>query len=400
MYNTKFILSSGIEVYPGYLDKEQREKLKEQHGDQREYMRCGCRPSENLFYRISEDDRIYPEHNNYLHSKSCCRYKDEAGKSKRQTAYIVSEENGVATAFLSFNPKEFTISTDIDLDMDLDNDVPTDDTNVDQEEVTVEGEKQKDAAAEKKEPKMSLPDLIRSINADCYSEKILNNRMINSREAFSKYVYFRMKKVCVHRMKKSLGDLTLENDGVRFLYLPFIEASNSTSNGTSKCYIKTLAPNGKVFSNFTFPKIMEKALKKYRKMYGCDPDQNTMIAGFQYFKRSRRRGGSGYRILGRIHLFQVSNNGIYCRSLIEMNCFNQLEEIISLNSDIRFWIPPEEENIGAIVEVKGFKKKVLLLFRNAKDERIEFDPMEYVPYVVEDGCILSAEKLKDLLSEV
>jgi len=29
MYNTKFIFSNGGEIYPGYLDKEKRENLKQ-----------------------------------------------------------------------------------------------------------------------------------------------------------------------------------------------------------------------------------------------------------------------------------------------------------------------------------------------------------------------------------
>ena len=88
MYNTKFILDNGKELYPGYLEKENREHIKMQYAGRRGFMRCGCKPSENLFYNISEDLRIYPEHNNYQHDFFCCRYKDNAGKESRRTAFF------------------------------------------------------------------------------------------------------------------------------------------------------------------------------------------------------------------------------------------------------------------------------------------------------------------------
>lgn len=67
MYNTKFILKNGQFLYPGYFSKENRAKLRERYKNEREYMKCGCRPEAELFYRISEDGKIYPEHNNYEH---------------------------------------------------------------------------------------------------------------------------------------------------------------------------------------------------------------------------------------------------------------------------------------------------------------------------------------------
>lgn len=400
MYNTKFILLDGKEIYPGYLDKEQRSKLKESYGNKREYMRCGCKPDANLFYRISEDCKIYPEHNNFVHSKSCCRYKNESGDAERQTAYVVNEEDGNVTAYLSFNPKSFSMVEAAGIEKDQDNDISDEDIDSDQEEVTVEGSKNEDAPAEKKEPKLSLTTLVRSINVDSFTEKILNNRKITSKEDFSKFVYYRMKKVRISRMKKTLGDMSLEKDGVRFFYLPFVEATENTVNGITKCYIKTQAPDGKVYSNFIFPKTLEKALKEYMKTYGVEPDQDTMVAGFQYIKKNNKsRGSKGYRVLGRIHLFQACDIGIYCRSLIEKDCFNQLQKITATDSDIRFWIPPEDEEVGAIVEIKGITKKILLLFRKKKNERVVFDSSRYVPYVVEENTMLSSEKLHMILGE-
>lgn len=396
MYNTKFILENGDEIYPGYLDKEQRGKLRASYKNTREYMRCGCKPAAALFYRISEDCKIYPEHNNYVHDRQCCRYKDKSGN--RQTAYEVHEEDGEVTAYLSFDPKSFSMTAASGIEKEQDNDVPEEADETDLEEITVEGEKNdsEELADEKKEPKLTLKDLIRSINADSFTEKILNNRMVKSKEDFSKFVYYRMKKVRINKMRRALGDLTLEKDGVKFYYLPLSEIKREVVNGIEKCYVKTVAPDGKIFSNFIFPKTLDKAVKEYRKMYGCEPDQNTMIAGFQYLKKSK--GTKGYRVLGRVHLFQVSNIGIYCRSRTEKYCFDQLQQITIQDPDIRFWIPPEDEDTGAIIEIKGVQKKILLLFRKRKNERVVFDSSIYVPYVAEEGTTLSNEKIRSLMN--
>ena len=88
MYNTRFIMSDGSVIYPAYLDREDKEKLRSQQGKQREYLRCGCRLDKNLYYRLSEDLKFYPEHNNYEHDKYCCRYR-ENGRNRRITAYMM-----------------------------------------------------------------------------------------------------------------------------------------------------------------------------------------------------------------------------------------------------------------------------------------------------------------------
>ena len=62
-------------------------------------MHCGCKSAttEKLFYRISEDLKIYPEHKNYVHDIYCCRYKDEMGDVSRQTAYVINDDDGEVT---------------------------------------------------------------------------------------------------------------------------------------------------------------------------------------------------------------------------------------------------------------------------------------------------------------
>lgn len=392
MNNKKFILISGEEIYPGYLDKEHREQLKFRFGKTREYMKCACNPDKNMYYRISDDLKIYPEHNNYIHEKSCCRYRDIDG---RQSAYVVSDEDGEVTAYLTFDPKSFSISDEV-IEKEQDNKVP-EETSEELEELVVEKDENEVKTEERKEPKLSLDELIRSINVDSYTEKILNKRAVESKEYFSKIVYYRMKNVRLNRMRKSLGDLTLEKDGVRFIYLPFVEAIDTSVSEMRRCYIKTMAPDGKIYSNFIYPKTLDKELKKFRKTYGQEPDQNTMIAGFQYLKKTKRK--KGYRVLGRIHLFQASEIGLYCRNEAERTAFNDITRIVKSDKSIRFLELPEEEGISGIVEIEGFKKKILLVSKRKKNERICISLSDYIPYVIDKETVITKDELYRIIEE-
>lgn len=393
MFNTKFILKDGCEVYPGYLDKEQRLALRERYGSSREYMRCGCRPGDGLYYRLSEDLKIYPEHNNYRHDRYCSRYKNDTGETERQTAYVISDEDGEVTAYVTFNPKEFNLKKEIEKEQN--NDVPEDDLEENENEVIVEKREKTVKNEEKNEPKLSLAGLIRSINVDSFTEKVVNNRKIHSKETFSKYVYCRMKKVRISRMQKPIGELSLEKDGLRFVYLPFAGMIKKKEKGLAKYYIQTLGAEGKVYNNFIFGETFEKAIKDYRETYGMEPDENTMVSGFQYYRKGHAK--TMYRVLGRIHLFQTSELGLYCRSMIEKEAFDAIHKIVQADSNIKFWIPPEDESIGGIIQIKGMEKQILLLFPTEKDERVVFDSSLYEPLVVDGTECITKEMLYECM---
>lgn len=396
MYNTKFILADGKELYPGYFGNETKQRIREKFDKERQYMRCGCRPEAGLYYRISEDLRIYPEHNNYKHDVFCCRYKDPSGEQKRQTAYVINDENGDVVAFTSFDPLVFTEATDTHKEHD--NTVPEDeDENMEEIIVGKDEDKVEPADAEKKEPKLSVAGLIRSINVDSFTERAVNGQKIDSKEKFSIIVYHRMKKVKLARAKKSIGELTLEKDGCRFVYLPFAGVLNKEENGIKRCYLQTKNSDGKVYNNFVFPDTMAKAYREFIKAYGIEPNEHTMIAGFQYLKKNR--SGRTYKVMGRVHLFQTTDIGLYCRSIKEVEAFNALQSLMERERDIKYWIPPEDENLGAIVEVKGAKRKILLLFRNKKDERISYDKSMYVPFVVDSAGSITKEYLWELANQ-
>lgn len=391
MYNTKFILKNGQEIYPGYLGKDRRQAIKEKYKGERGFMRCGCKPEAGLFYRISDDLRIYPEHNNYQHDVFCCRYKDGSGNNERQTAYMINEESGEVVAFTSFDPLMFSL--DEESPKDQNNMVPESE-NENIEEIIIEKDENAVKPSEKKEPKLTIEGLIRSINVDSFTEKVLNNQEITSKEKFSVFVFHRMKKVRLARTKRYIGELSLEKDGCKFVYFPFAGVQQTEENGFKRCYLKTRSSDGKVYSSFVFPETVEKAYKKFIKTYGIDPNENTMLAGFQYLKRNN--AGRSYKVMGRVHLFQISDLGVYCRSITEVETFNRLQAIVEKNSAVKYWIPPDDESIGAIVEIKGKRKKILILFRNKKDERVAYDKSMYEPLVVDGNTRITEEYLCEL----
>lgn len=397
MYNTKLMLVDGREIYPGYLDKEKRAEIRNKFSNKREYMWCGCRNDKKLFYRISEDLKLYPEHNNYVHDRYCSRFKTETGAEERKTGYVLNEDDGEVTAYLTFNPKTLSLNEEIEKEED-NPELGETEEETDEIEVVIEKDEGTTKKEEKKDPKLSFASLVRSINVDTFTEKILNNRVIETRETFSKMVYFRMKKVRPSKMKKAIGDLTLEKDGVKFMYAPFAGAFQKEERGLKKCYMCNYGSDGKIYNNFVFPDTMEKAIKEFVKMYGIEPNEDTMIAGLQYIKKSRKR--FEYKVLGRIHLFQISNLGIYCRSLVEKDTFDTLCEITKKNKNIIFWVPPDDESVGCIISIKNKNKKILLLFRTKKNERITYNESLYVPLVAGEDEPITEQIINNIINEI
>ena len=392
MYNTKFITADGKDLYPGYLGREQRVLIRSRYSGKKEYMWCACRPDAGLYYKISEDLKIYPEHNGYTHDKYCCRYKDLTGGRQQKPPYIVGEDGDVMVS-VSFDPQRFSRSTSNLEKIQKYTMISHEGAAVPDEIPTDRDNSEKTA----NEPQLGLDRLIRCINVDCFTEKVLNNKTIENRLNFSTYVYHRTKRIRLSRNKRAIGDLNLEKDGVRFIYTSFAGIHQNKDQNFSRCYMQTLGIDGKIFKNFTFPEIAERAMMKFRKQYGTEPDANTFLSGFQYIKNNAASGknksnSNVYRVLGRVHLFQVSDAGIYCRSMTELNTFNALHRITSSNNAIKFWIPPEDESVGAIIEIDGCRKKILLLFRSGNSNALSYNPDLYVPFVV-DNSVTVTEKI-------
>ncbi len=397
MYNTKFITENGKDIYPGYLSREQRALIREQYMGKKGYMRCACRPDAGLYYKVSGDLKIYPEHNGYTHDRYCCRYKNLTGSEQQKPPYYVGED-GEVTVFTSVDPRRFSRKTD-SLEKSQQYTITLDEECAESEDVLIGKD---DPQKTVKELQLGLDGLVRGINVDCFTEKVLNGKTIENRQNFSTYVYYRTKKVKLSRNKKAIGDLTLEKDGVRFMYVPFAGICQSRNQDFSKFYMQTISADGKMFKNFTFPEIAENAVKKFRKQYGTDPDSNTFLAGFQYIRNctvpwKNKSNNNTYRVLGRMHLFQVSDIGVYCRSITELNTFNALHRITKMNNAIKFWIPPEDESVGAIIEIDGHRKKILLLFRSKSSEKLSYNPDLYVPCVVDSSVPITEKNLYALV---
>ena len=390
------ITETAKEIYPAYMDSEYRKKLRDHYSDARGYMYCGCREDQRLYYRISEDLKVYPERNGQEHSQFCQRYRSEDERKARTSAYVVSEKDGEVTAYLAFNPKNMVSDEATDGSGSVPEEVPPEGEEI-EEELIVEGEKL-ERQKEEKEPKLGFKDLVRSINVDTYTDLALNNRKISDREKFNKAVYFRMKKIRPARSKKAIGELTIEKDGVRFMYTQLQSITAMGDNSMKKYYVHTVGADGKVFKNLIFEKQITKAGKEYVKMYGEDPGEKTMMAAFQYLKKSR--AGNVYRVLGRVHFFQVSDCGIYCRNEVEKEVFNEVEMLLKENPDIKMWFPADDPTVGAIINVKGKKKKILLIFKTNKNQVLQINQELFKPIIVGAESGFSKAALVKIIEEL
>lgn len=372
MHNLKFLISTGEDLFPQYITEADRKQLKERIKNNEITIKCGCKPSANFFYGISEDLKIYPLHKNYVHDIQCCRYKNVSDNQIRNSAYQVDDQTGTVMVYTKFDPRVFTADKE-----PAKKEKKTDETDDEQEKVFIEKSDSEKEAVEK-EPKFSLEDLVRAINVATFSDNVFKKTILDSHTKFSKCVYHQMKTIYLDRLRKSIGELSLEEDGVRFIYQKYSRYINENINGAVKSHIITTL-NDKEYNNYIFPNTAKKCLTKYNTCYGEEPGENTYIAGFQYLKSSQT--GTSYRVLGRVHLFLVSEGGIFCRNKIEFDTYNILERF-QRDGKIKFYIPPEDQDIGAVVEIPGRNKKLLILFNLDKPETVRYDANEYEPVLV------------------
>lgn len=393
MFNTKFILKTGEFIYTGYLDKEKKINLKNKFKDEYGYMRCGCRPEANLFYRISEDCKVYPEHINYVHNENCIRYKNQNGENIRNSGYIINDDTGDVTAYLTFNPKTFSVTEA--KDKEEDNIVPPEiQENENIEQALIPKDKETLSENKKKDKNLDLEEFIRAVNIDAYAEKILNNKIIKSKDDFSKYVYGRTHKIHISCMRRNLAELSLEKDGVKFIYLPVKDIDIQNIGTIKKCSIQTIGVDGHIYSNFVNEKTLETALNKFNERYKTTLMDNVFVAGFQYLKKVNKPNKRySYRILGRIHFFKVSDIGLYCRSNNEQIFFNTIEDIKHIHPDIKYWVPAEDENVVAIISKKNEVKKLMIFFHSSKDIPVYYNSNMYIPVIIDNAEELTYDML-------
>ena len=126
-------------------------------------------------------------------------------------------ENGDVTVCTSFDPGRYPGSAD-NLEQKRRYAVDSNAESTESEEILIDRD---NSGKRINEPQLGLDRLIRCINVDCFTEKVLNNKTIENRLNFSTYVYHRTKRIRLSRNKRVIGDLNLEKDGVRFIYTPF-----------------------------------------------------------------------------------------------------------------------------------------------------------------------------------
>lgn len=297
-----FIASDGGLIYPAYMSKEDKLALRDRIGTKTDYMFCSCNRENKLYYRVSADLRFIPCHQNYVHSESCVRFG-----GIRKSVFVHDEDTGISTAYLRFNPANFSIPS---ISMPSEGTEPSESKEVATAEEVAEEQKE-GKVKEEKEPFSPLALFVRSINIDSYMDRLIGTGKVFSYEYFLSALYKRLQYIKISPMKKSIKELDYKIDGFKFFYA---ELAGYTQDDKSTISLKYF---GKTNNYFVFPNVLQKALKDYIKQYGSEPNFDTeriMASGFMYERVSRR--GNLYLTPGRLHLFKVNELGVYCDNSI------------------------------------------------------------------------------------
>ena len=313
-----FLTENGV-IYPSYMDSNSRAKLLHDIGERKDYMFCSCKPDDKLYYRLSSDLRFIPCHQHYIHDPRCVR----SDSAKRKSAFVHEDEGNTAVVYLKFNPATFTVPSEKKQPTsDEEASVETVSKDMEAEKPKEQKEREKEDKADK-EPFSQLANFIRSLNVDCYMDRLITTGKVFSEDFFLSALYKRLHNVRIAPMKKSIKDLDYKEDGYKFFY-----AVLSDYQTIDKSIIK-LEYFGNKRDYFVYPTILQKALLAYTKQYGTEPDctkEKIMIGGFMYERVSKR--GNLYLTPGRIHMFKVNSKGVYCVDSTALTVTNLLYDYI------------------------------------------------------------------------
>lgn len=70
-----------------------------------------------------------------------------------------------------------------------------------------------------------------------------------------------------------------------------------------------------------------------------------------------------------------------------------LDEIKKAHSDINYWIPTEDDIVGAIISKAGESKKLLLFFKSSKVMPVYMDMSLYTPILIKNAEELNYNSL-------
>ena len=324
-----FVTSDRVNRYPAYMDKEMRlalrEKLKNEHLSM--YCSCSFYSPLKLEYGISVDGKIYPLHQGYEHHMQCVRRNSD----KRQSGYVV-QEDGSAKVYMGFDISKFTVPT---LKEEPEDEEDEKKSGIEEGSNESDSSKDEDEKKEKedkteKEPTNTLARFILELNNDTYHERLTAGKGLISADYFLSAVQARLKKIYIDGYTKPLKDLSVNDDLIQFFYQPLSSVGEDGNRIVLKGYKKD-------FSYFLFESTLEKEKRLFQAKYGLSVEDalkeeekySVMAAGFLYLRMSRNQ--KLYRVVGRLHLFLVNENGLYCRDLAEAEELNMVSLYLKTN---------------------------------------------------------------------
>lgn len=361
LYNN-MLLSDHTVIFPAYLDKAARMALRERMLAEKLTISCGCAvfSEAKLPYTISADGRFIPLHQGYEHSPLCARGNTGG---KRKSSYQASDD-GTAKAFLDFDIRSFKVPKVKDEETDKEDaapptPAPDEETEVKEEKSKAPTEKKEKKPKEEKEPLDSLSQFILNLNNDTYKERITAGKGLLSADYFLPAVKARLKKVYIAGTEKPLKELSLESDYMSFFYEPLVDIQTSERNAI---ILKGWKNN---YSLFLFEGTLKKELQLFEKRYGISVQEalqkyNVMAAGFIYLQISRKN--KIYKVVGRLHIFVVNDNGLYCRDIEELEELNNISAFMRENfryKTTQFHRIIDDPRMFGIIAKKG-KRQILL----------------------------------------
>lgn len=360
----------GKTFFPPYMTPGEKEKMKEKTDEDPEYLFCACRKmtKEKLYYRLSSDLRFIPVHHGYEHSKNCQR----GGRLKRPEGYLVNDD-GSAVAYLKFNCTNFAIPKEDNKNQNQEEPVcaarnESGSCGEKTKKETKKPEKQENGEKEEKEPYLDLITFVKAVNYDTYMNRLLTGKKNLSADYFAASVWGHTRDVYISGIKKPLHDLNLDRDKVSFFYNKY------GGTATSATGFMTLALNigEKQLQYMINDRIYAKAAKKFADMYeGLEPDscQNVMAAGFLYKKVSR--AGKEYKTVGRLCLFRVNYNGLFCDDMQSQQIMDRLSSYAYSNRDKGYVMQPCQnlEDEDGPVAFLITEAKDIAFFKDTASER-------------------------------
>lgn len=344
MLNRELALYDGTRIFPAYMTSEDKKELYGRFREKREYMYCLCRTDTKLYYRISSDYRIYPEHQGYAHLPGCVFNPID----RRNSAFSQDPENGETRVFLNFKPNDFSVPTESEVKRaDSDPEVgPKDDNKY-----------------------FPLEKFVRQLNSDTWNERMAAGKGLLSAEYFSAALFGRLKNIVIDGIKggRPLRDYKLDTDGFQFFYQPFCGYEiKERADGSSSCSLIVEGNDGKKYSWFVYERTLKIAIKRFARMFTQDPmemlkgGQQIIMSGFRY-QRTRKNTNTEYKVAGRLCFFAINSNGLIARSSEELNALNNICSILRWKKDsLKYFLADEWENFYGYFEKSGDMKKYII----------------------------------------